>query len=253
MEPLRFRYRRAGWEQESFRLFANRGEVRELSLLLDRREILFQSIVGTAMSGNELVISVMTPNGRDDVHIAVASGRLRGATFSSGASNAVAVKKTIDGLCSRARFEQRRQELAGSAPEIELRSETCPHCNALVDLSGFPPSPQVFCACCGAERTCIATPTPSWWSADVVSPKSFKLGRFGALDGARARQNPHSGGRRFGLESRRVPGRSATARTALSSLVLHVLSTQLVRGFSGPRLARKVHVVVDFLHVIAIV
>jgi hypothetical protein len=159
VEPLRFRYRRAGWEQESFRLFANRGEVREPSLLLDRREILFQSIIGTAIRSNELVISVMTPHGRDDVHIAVASGRLRGATFSSGASNAVAVKKTIDGLCSRARFEQRRQELAGSAPEIELRSETCPHCNALVDLSGFPPSPQVFCACCGTIGT-LGRPAP---------------------------------------------------------------------------------------------
>jgi hypothetical protein len=37
MEPLRFRYRRSGWEQESFRLFAKRGEVRVHSLLLDRR------------------------------------------------------------------------------------------------------------------------------------------------------------------------------------------------------------------------
>jgi hypothetical protein len=159
MEPIRFRYRRSGWEQEPFRLFAKRGEVRALSVLLDRREILIQNIVGTAISGNELVISVMTPHGQDDVHIAVASGRLRGANFSSGAANAAGVKKTVDGLCSRARFEQRRQLLPGSAQDSELRSEECPHCNALVDLSGFPPSPQVLCACCGTIGT-LGRPAP---------------------------------------------------------------------------------------------
>ncbi len=109
--------------------------------------------MGTAISGKELVISVMTPHGRDDVHIAVASGGSPGATFSSGASNAACVKEAIDGLCSRAHFEQRREELAGAAPDSELRSETCPHCNALVDLSGFPPSPQVLCAGCGSIGT----------------------------------------------------------------------------------------------------
>jgi hypothetical protein len=159
MEPLRFRYRRSGWEQESFRLFAKRGEVHAHSVLLDRRKILIPNIIGTAIRGNELVISVKTPHGRDDVHIAVASGGSRGATFSSGASNAACVKEAIDGLCSRARFEQRRQELAGVAPGSELRSETCPHCNALVDLSGFAPSPQVLCPCCGSIGT-LGRPVP---------------------------------------------------------------------------------------------
>ena len=84
MEPLRFRYRRSGWEKESFRLFAKRAEIHAHSVLLDRRKILIPNIIGTAISGNELVISVMTPHGRDDVHIAVASGGSRGATFSSG-------------------------------------------------------------------------------------------------------------------------------------------------------------------------
>ena len=74
-------------------------------------------------------------------------------------SNAACVKEAIDGLCSHARFEQRRQEVVGAAPDSELRSETCPHCNALVDLSGFPPSPQVLCPCCGSIGT-LGRPVP---------------------------------------------------------------------------------------------
>jgi hypothetical protein len=159
VEPLRFRYRRSGWEREAFPLFAKRGEVRANSVLLDRREVLVPNIVGTAIRGNELVISVMTPHGRDDVQIAVASCESRGAIFTSAASNAACVKEAIDGSCSRARFEQRRQELAGAEPDSELRSETCPHCHALVDLSGFPPSPQVFCPYCGRIGT-LGRPVP---------------------------------------------------------------------------------------------
>jgi anti-sigma factor RsiW len=75
-----------------------------------------------------------------------------------------------------------------------------------------------------AERTCSATPTLSWWSADVGSPNPFNVGRFGSFDGAWARQNPHSGAQRFRLESRRVSGRAVSARTARSSLVVHVLA-----------------------------
>jgi HNH endonuclease len=74
------------------------------------------------------------------------------------------------------------------------------------------------------ERTRGATPTLSWRSADVGSPDPFNVGRIGSLDGAWARQNPHSAGRRFRFESRRVSGRSASARTAHSSLLVHILS-----------------------------
>jgi hypothetical protein len=161
MQPLPFRYWPSGWQQQSIRLFTKRGEVGTESVLLDRREILLASIVATASDGRELLISVMTPYGRDDVQIAVAPGRSSGLVFRSGTTNASRVKEAIDSACSRARFEQRRQEVAEVAPTSakELRSETCPHCLALVDVSGFPRSPQVFCPYCGTIGTMLV-PTP---------------------------------------------------------------------------------------------
>ena len=72
-----------------------------------------------------------------------------------------------------------------------------------------------------------ATPTISWWSADVGSPSPFNVRGFGSLDGASARQNPHSGGRKFRFESRRVSGRPASEWADLPSRVVNVLAPYL--------------------------
>ncbi len=102
MEPLCFRYWPSGRERESIRLFPKRGEVRADSVRLDRRVILIPKIVATASEERELLISVMTPYGRDDVQIAMVPSWSRREGVTSGPSKARRVKEAIDGLCSRA-------------------------------------------------------------------------------------------------------------------------------------------------------
>ncbi len=64
--------------------------------------ILIPKIVATASEERELLISVMTPYGRDDVQIAMVPSWSRREGVTSGPTKARRVKEAIDGLCSRA-------------------------------------------------------------------------------------------------------------------------------------------------------
>ncbi len=153
MDTLNFQYWPSGWERKGIRLFPKQGEVRTGSVLLDRRMIPIETVVGTGSQGKELLISVNTPRGRDDVQITIAPGIFGGEWGFDGASKARRVEKGINRSLSGCRLQRRRQELAGQGKPAEVRWELCPHCQAMVDLSGFPPSPQVLCHYCGTLGT----------------------------------------------------------------------------------------------------
>ncbi len=158
MEPLRFKYRPSGWEGGGIRLFAKKGEICDESVTLGRRKILLGSLVEIRADGKELLLSVSTPYGRDDVQIAIAPGRFDGAWNLRGESRARRVKEAIDRPLSRFRLQQHRRGLGAEDGQVEARSEVCPHCLALVDLSGLSPSRQVFCPCCQTLGTLEPTP-----------------------------------------------------------------------------------------------
>jgi hypothetical protein len=153
-------YRPSGWEGGGIRLFAKKGEICNESVTLGRRKIPLGSVVETRAHGKELLLAVATPYGRDDVQITIAPGRFHGAWNLSGESRARRVKEAIDRPLSRFRLEQHRRRLGAEDGQVEVRSEVCPHCLSLVDLTGLPPSRQVFCPYCQTLGTLGPTPRP---------------------------------------------------------------------------------------------
>lgn len=77
-----------------------------------------------------------------------------------GASKRTRIVRTINGACSRAMAERRREELTAKNADYTFRTASCPCCEAVIDLSACPPSPQMYCHFCESLSPIDAPASP---------------------------------------------------------------------------------------------
>lgn len=121
-------------------MWGKTGSIRDDLLVLHKTKIPIPSIVEAENRG---IILVMRIIGEDDL--------LYDLTIRS--NKAEKIKKELGKIRSAAWAENYRRELKEKGEADAFRKETCPSCQATLNLSGFPVSPQVYCSFCNAIIT----------------------------------------------------------------------------------------------------
>lgn len=140
MANFKFRFYWSDEEGNLKGMWGKKGSIRDDVLVLHKTEIPIPAIVETENRGKFLVIRVM---GADD--------RLYDMYIRS--SKADKIKGELGRIRSAAWAENYRQELQEKGEEDVFRIETCPACQATLNLSHFPVTPQIHCSFCNAIGT----------------------------------------------------------------------------------------------------
>jgi hypothetical protein len=136
MKPLTFKYRSLNEKGQECGFLARRGELTENELVLDKVPIPLSSIFKIYRRQNRLGLAYATDQGVTNFAIAVYGGQAR------------AIKEEVDRLCSYRWAAAHREELAARGQDHHFYTRKCGQCAALVDLTGFPETPQFFCPFC---------------------------------------------------------------------------------------------------------
>jgi len=138
---ITFRFRDLRPEGRGNGLLGGRGRLDERSLTLGDQAIPLERIVKGYRLPEVLLVEEITPEGVQQRPLQIVRGH--GPNLLRELNVRVSVR------CA----EVRRRELAASGTEGRLRTETCPYCGATVDLTDFPPSPQIYCGYCDSVCT----------------------------------------------------------------------------------------------------
>jgi hypothetical protein len=124
---------------------SKKGQLREDALVLDEQAIPLALVAQTLAPLNRLVVvASLDPGGQNLVwRIALGAGR-------KGEKLARKLKREIDQRVSLVRLTARREALEKVGRGAEFRTETCRHCGASIDLTGFAPAPQMYCSYCAS-------------------------------------------------------------------------------------------------------
>jgi len=150
IEPLPFKYKLLNARGEEAGVFSKRGELTADEIVLDKTRIPLLAVAQTAVRMNRLILVVATGDQRlVTTAVAITSGASRG----SRQARARAIKQAIDRICSASWADRHRDQLRQQGRAAEFHAEDCPYCGATIDLSGFDPSPQVYCPYCQVVAT----------------------------------------------------------------------------------------------------
>lgn len=134
-----------GGDATGFR--ARKGKLGDRALTLDQDSVPYHHIVDTATRGNRVVLALS-----QDFQ---AAGQLarhlvdgHAVVLEPGQPSARMLEMAIDRNCARIEAQQRRAELVAKGEQHLLRTETCPTCGAVVELSGLDPTPYSYCRFC---------------------------------------------------------------------------------------------------------
>jgi hypothetical protein len=111
-------------------------------LVLDDVQLPAAALTGVDNRGNRIVVSFLGEDG--EVHgliVAITSGSAENLKLALGRAR------------STAWAERHREELESQGRGHEFRQAVCPHCQATIDLTGMPESPQVYCSFCDTIGT----------------------------------------------------------------------------------------------------
>ncbi len=140
MNEMTFKFRFLNDQGHEQSMFAKRGSFDGESLQLDDVSLPAAAIAHVDIRGNRMMMSVMAEEPQM-VAISVAKGDAAELMLMLGRARSAA-------WC-RIHKEKLEQEGRGH----EFRQEQCPHCGAMLDLTGMPQSPQVSCEFCHALGT----------------------------------------------------------------------------------------------------
>lgn len=143
VHDFKFRYVRngepAGW-------VSKKGRIEPNALFLGDDSISYDSIAETITRGDRILLKLR------DGHLPEKVGKylMEGPVLVLNASKPSArrVEMAIDRKCAQEEVRRRRQELAQNGQANLLRTEECPVCQATVDLSGWDPTPYIYCRFC---------------------------------------------------------------------------------------------------------
>jgi tetratricopeptide (TPR) repeat protein len=136
MEPITFKYRPVNANGHETGFFSCRGTLSQDELILDKAVLPLRCIFQVVNRYNRLSLVYASDAGRVAYTIAPSGGMDR------------KLKETIDRLCSYRWTEERRTQLEREGKGAAFRTAKCPACTAVVDLTGFPDTPQFYCPYC---------------------------------------------------------------------------------------------------------
>lgn len=137
MEPLRFKFKWLDEQGNEAGFLSKKGSFDGQTLVLDDIQLPAACLRTVDNRGKRFVIATVDREGH--THQALFS-------VTSGSIDRL---RTELGLCrSRAWAEAHREELAQAGRGHEFRSVICPHCQATIDLTSMPRTPQVYCPFC---------------------------------------------------------------------------------------------------------
>jgi tetratricopeptide (TPR) repeat protein len=135
MEPISFRFRFVNANGQETGFLSSRGTLNEDALVLDKTVLPLACIYQVIHRYSRLVIVYAAENGAATLAIAP-----RGTDRK--------LKETIDRLCSYRWAENRHAQLEREGNGAAFRTAKCRACTAVVDLTGFAETPQVYCPFC---------------------------------------------------------------------------------------------------------
>src|SRR6056297_122756 len=158
MEPLEFKFRFLDEKGNPQGLFSKKGSFGDQVLQLDTQSIPAIAIEKVAIRDDRLVMVVRDeddPERYSSVLVIVYKV-------------ASQLKHLIDAARSQFVAQAHREELEREGRGHEFRAVPCPACAAILDVTGFEPTPQVYCDFCEVLST-VAADTP------VKNERDYKL------------------------------------------------------------------------------
>jgi tetratricopeptide (TPR) repeat protein len=135
MEPISFKFKFVNATGHESGFLSSRGTLNENELVLDKTILPLGCIYQVIHRYSRLAVVYASDTGPATVTIAP-----RGMDRK--------LKETIDRLCSYRWAEQRHAQLEGEGKGAAFRTAKCRACTAVVDLTGFAETPQVYCPFC---------------------------------------------------------------------------------------------------------
>src|SRR5262249_12389696 len=133
MDPLRFEYKLLNDRGVPTSFFSSRAKVADDHLTLGKDALPLAAISQVIrFMQARLALLVTSDDGPRWMNLIVTSG------------DAGKVKQRIDCLGSARRAEMRQRELEQAGKGQLFRAAECPYCQATLDLSGFPRSPEMY-------------------------------------------------------------------------------------------------------------
>jgi len=142
MESLRFKFKWLDNQGNEAGILSKKGSFDGTTLVLD--DIQFPAACLTTVESRGKRFAIATVDREGHTHQALFS-------ITSGSADGLRAEL---GLCrSRAWAESHREELVEAGRGHEFRSAICPHCQAAIDLTSMPRTPQVYCPFCKTVGT----------------------------------------------------------------------------------------------------
>jgi hypothetical protein len=137
MEPYPFKFKWLNQQGQPQGFASKKGRFDGEMLVLDEAQIPSEAIIHVDCRENRVVV-------------AAASGQNEQVNllFILTKGSADKLKELLGQARSRAWARRHREQLVAAGRGSEYRDATCPHCQAAIDLSGFPKTPQVSCDFC---------------------------------------------------------------------------------------------------------
>jgi hypothetical protein len=141
MEPLKFSFQFINAKTgQVASMFSKKGSVDDERLVLDKQSYTIDQIRFATRRTNRLILSVRVPapSGVEDqvIVVQVGGGALR------------KVLPAINRRVSDRRADAHREQLTRAGRARDFREGMCPGCACTIDLTGHPPSPELYCQYC---------------------------------------------------------------------------------------------------------
>ncbi len=158
MQSLDFKFRFLDDAGNPQGFLAKKGSLADGILTLDGQQIPAVAIENVALRQDRMALVIRSgedPEAYSSILLAVYSV-------------AAELKRLLDAARSQFVAEARRQVLQAEGREYEFRAVPCPACAAMLDVTDFEPTPQVYCDFCEVIST-VGTETP------VKNERDYKL------------------------------------------------------------------------------
>ncbi|MCO6045888.1 tetratricopeptide repeat protein [Aeoliella sp. ICT_H6.2] len=137
MENYQFKFKWLNDQGQPQGFYSKKGHFDGETLVLDTVDLPSAAILDVDYRERTVILSVVGENS-EPVHL----------LFNVTSGSADRLKLMLGRARSRAWARRHKEELASEGRSSEYRDVTCPHCHAVIDLSGFAKTPQVSCEFC---------------------------------------------------------------------------------------------------------
>jgi hypothetical protein len=149
MESLRFKFKWLDGQGNEAGFLSKKGSFDGQTLVLDDVQLPGSCLTTVENRGKRFVVAAVN-----------VEGQTHQALFSITSGSPEKLKAALSLCRSRTWAEAHREALVEQGQAQKFRSAICPHCQATIDLTGMPPSPQVYCPFCHTLGTMDAPEGP---------------------------------------------------------------------------------------------